>query len=195
MSLKTSEKKQDHSNDHHFNDSKRVKIIEDDSDSSEFDYDDTYRIPYEQSPAPKRYTNSILKPNKQVQSPDIASRTRSQTPTSSTPSSDTSTLTNILQHLQQTVSEFGGHSSTKNFKKAPIPNFHGSPKDNIQNWIFLLENRFEADHIHDNDTVDIAAGYLRDLALEIYRNMRTTAKPSWNELRDRMLRQFQTYRH
>ena len=73
-----------------------------------------------------------------------------------------SALTNILKSIQQHVNDATGINNSKHFKKAQIPFFYGKPDENIKSWLFMIEERFEADHIKDEDKVSIAMGYIRE---------------------------------
>jgi hypothetical protein len=47
-------------------------------------------------------------------------------------------------------------SSPRHVKRAQIPCFYGKPNHNIQNWIFLLEHRFKADHLRGGHQTEFA---------------------------------------
>ena len=112
-------------------------------------------------------------------------------------SSSEESITVMLHNLKEQVARMAQPQSStpyKSFKRAQIPTFSGKPSENVRNWIFMMESRFEGEHIQSNEQIDIAMGYLRDLALETYRNMCSNGvKPSWQDLKKRFLKFFEPY--
>ena len=47
----------------------------------------------------------------------------------------------------------------------------GTAKENVNDWLFLLEINFQTDAVEDYLKVGIAASYLRDLPLALYRRL------------------------
>ena len=84
---------------------------------------------------------------------------------------------------------------TQTIQEAEIPTFSGKPNENVRNWLFLLENRFDAEHISSSNRIYIAVGYLRDLALETYINMsmNNNKKTTWNEVKEWFIEKFEPY--
>ena len=50
--------------------------------------------------------------------------------------------------------------------KAPVPVFHGKENEDVDQWLFLMENMFKVECVDDKEKVLTASGYLRELALE-----------------------------
>ena len=81
----------------------------------------------------------------------------------------------------------------KHYKRAPIPSFHGK-KENVGDWLFLLETHFNADGLNDSQKVNMAAGYLRDLPLAMYRRISSGASViTWEGLKRQLLAEFQPF--
>ena len=94
----------------------------------------------------------------------------------------------ILQPTAQT------NAAYKHYKRAPIPAFTGTKKENISDWIFLIETHFNADGLNDAQKVNMDVGYLRDLPLTTYRRL-TREKTSiyWNDLKHHLTAEFQPF--
>jgi len=88
--------------------------------------------------------------------------------------------------LNRRIMELERTSTFNNYRKAPIPLFEGKPNENVNNWIFLLESRFTADKIPDEERVGLAMGYLRELPLEVYKRMCRRGNPTWDELKNEL---------
>ena len=84
--------------------------------------------------------------------------------------------------------------TTKSANKAQLPTYSGKTNENLRNWIFLVETRFDTDNILPAKQIDFVVGYLRDLALETYRHMGISGrKPTWTEVKKRFINQFEPY--
>ena len=78
--------------------------------------------------------------------------------------------------------------------KAPIPTFSGRENEDIDSWIFLIEQMFTLDEVRAAEQVVIAGGYLRDLALESFRQWTILDRMlTWKTLKDNLLVRFRPY--
>ena len=80
-------------------------------------------------------------------------------------------------------------NSTSRYK-APIPVFAGKESEDIDGWTFLIENMFQLEQIQGSEQPLIASGYLRDLALESYRQWANSEVLTWNKLKEKLLTRF-----
>ena len=59
---------------------------------------------------------------------------------------DTSELTQLMKHMQKHM-ENVAKPTTSNYKKPPVPIFTGKTQESIENWIFLIETRFDSQRV------------------------------------------------
>ena len=80
-------------------------------------------------------------------------------------------------------------NASKDFKN--MPNFHGLQTEDIDEFIFLIENNFSTNRTNEKDKVSIVANFLRNLALSTYRSIiNTEPYISWNDLKKLFLKRF-----
>lgn len=72
------------------------------------------------------------------------------------------------------------------------PTFAGKVEENIDNWIFTTEVNLNVANVTDNDKPTYASTYLRDVALQYYRQISAQAVPPWIDFKRLMKRQFQS---
>jgi hypothetical protein len=75
------------------------------------------------------------------------------------------------------------------------PTFSGKPEENVDHWIYTTEQNLIMAYIQVADRVSYASAYLRDVALQYYRQLTssttTTTPLTWNTLTTNMKSQFQ----
>ncbi len=60
-------------------------------------------------------------------------------------------------------------SANQRYQRAKIDIFSGIEKENVSDFLFLLETQFAADGLADRDKVQVAVSYLRGAPLAMYR--------------------------
>ena len=75
------------------------------------------------------------------------------------------------------------------------PTFSGKPEENVDHWIYTTEQNLIMANIQEPDRVSYASTYLRDVALQYYRQLTasttTTTPLTWNTFTTNMKSQFQ----
>jgi hypothetical protein len=74
----------------------------------------------------------------------------------------------VLEAVSRQLTEAGAHRPTGG-SRAPIPEYSGSPSEDVGNWIFLVEQGFLANATPVDRLVPTAAIHLRGAALQWYR--------------------------
>ena len=60
-----------------------------------------------------------------------------------------------LHELQETVDKMKEKDTTKSANKAQLPTYSGKTNENLRNWIFLVETRFDTDNILPAKQIDL----------------------------------------
>jgi hypothetical protein len=71
------------------------------------------------------------------------------------------------------------------------PLFSGKLNENMEDWLFTAEINIKAAGIQDDRKVMVAAGYLRDNALQAFKQLqRGYGELSWSEFKKEFLKRF-----
>lgn len=98
-----------------------------------------------------------------------------------------------MQEMQmQMIMLFNAHNASTCKFNSPVPIFSGKPDEDIDAWIFTVENGFETSKVMDLNKVSLAAAYLRDLAQTTFRRLKTENQQlTWDLLKRELQIQFQ----
>jgi hypothetical protein len=80
-------------------------------------------------------------------------------------------------------------------KRAPIPEFKGTERENVSDFLFLSETSFRVEKLAQADWVDNAAGYLRDAPLAVFKSLTAsgTIRVTWEAFKERMCHEYQPF--
>ena len=69
--------------------------------------------------------------------------------------------------------------------------FYGTGNENEKDWLFSTNLNMEAAHVDEEDKTTIAAGYLRNNALQVYRQaVAENDKIDWDDFQNLMIKKF-----
>ena len=125
--------------------------------------------------------------------PSTVTSIPSRTTTTVPDAQDTSPATALMSSTVASVPVPTATDPPLRYKRAPIPVFSGTPKENVSDWIFIIELHFKADKVPDTEKVLMAAAYLRDLPLLLYRRLSHTDNLNWNSLKTELMATFQPF--
>ena len=108
--------------------------------------------------------------------------------TQTTSANNTASAQSVLNPTINTV-----QVTQPRYKRAPIPVFAGKEDDVIDDWIFQMELNFKADKVPQDEQVVMAASYLRDVPLQMFRNMIKYGNITWDYLKHELRKQFQPF--
>ncbi len=110
------------------------------------------------------------------------------------PGTSTENRENLFDQLAKLQMEFM-QSQIRERKKVKHINFKqntfaGTGNDNIREWLFTINLNLDAAYVEDDDKTLIAAGYLRDNAMQVYRQATQNKKLDWEEFQKLMINKF-----
>ena len=71
------------------------------------------------------------------------------------------------------------------------PTFSGKTEENIDMWIYTTETNLTVANINETDRPTYASTFLRDVALQYYRQLTSTGSISWTQFKQRFRERFQ----
>lgn len=89
---------------------------------------------------------------------------------------------------------YASRNDDKKLRSAKVPFFGGDVKRdiNINQWIFLMKLHFDQQGIPENRQAMLSATYLRDLALDVFKNLyKDHVAPTWKTLKEELKKNFQ----
>ena len=68
--------------------------------------------------------------------------------------------------------------------------FYGTVNENVKDWLFSTNLNMEAAHVEEDEKTTIAAGYLRNNALQVYRQAVAENDIDWDDFQNLMIKKF-----
>ena len=68
--------------------------------------------------------------------------------------------------------------------------FSGKENENVKDWLFTINLNLQTAEVSENQKAVVAAGYLRDNAIQIYRQATENKKLNWEEFNDLLIKKF-----